>query len=227
MTQLPLPLRLADHAVFASFMPAGNEPLVGVLAAIAAGDADGGCWIWGPAATGKSHLLQAVCARAGEQSAYVPLGTLSEHGPAVLDGLARRRVVCLDDLHTVLGDDAWELALFALCNQLADGAGQLVVATAMPPRASPISLPDLRSRLSRLPIFQVRQLAESDRARALKLRARHRGLDLPDDAARYMLTRSRRDMASLYELLDRLDREALRAQRRITVPFVRETMKRG
>lgn len=226
MTQLPLPLRLADHAVFASFLPAGNEPLVAALETIADGNGDG-AWIWGPAASGKSHLLQAVCERAGEQAAYLPLAALSEHGPAMLDGLARRRIVCLDDLDTVLGQEAWELALFALCNQLADSTGQLLVAAAMAPRAGPILLPDLRSRLARLPAFQLRPLAELDRLRALQLRASHRGLELPAEAARYMLTRNRRDMASLYELLDRLDREALQAQRRLTVPFVREVLKRG
>ena len=30
--------------------------------------------------------------------------------------------------------------------------------------------------------------------------------------------------ASLYELLDKLDHEALRAKRRLTIPFVREVL---
>jgi hypothetical protein len=33
-------------------------------------------------------------------------------------------------------------------------------------------------------------------------------------------------MASLYELLDRLDIAALRAQRRLTIPFVRDSLLR-
>jgi chromosomal replication initiation ATPase DnaA len=33
-------------------------------------------------------------------------------------------------------------------------------------------------------------------------------------------------MASLYRLLDKLDTEALIAQRRLTIPFVREVMQR-
>jgi DnaA family protein len=44
---------------------------------------------------------------------------------------------------------------------------------------------------------------------------------LPDDTAQFLLSRSRRDMASLYGVLDRLDDEALRAQRRLTIPFVK------
>jgi DnaA family protein len=70
-------------------------------------------------------------------------------------------------------------------------------------------------------VFQVHSLDEQERVMALQLRSRHRGLELPDDTARYLLKRSRRDMASLYEVLDRLDKEALRAKRRLTIPFVR------
>jgi len=58
----------------------------------------------------------------------------------------------------------------------------------------------------------------------LQLRAGHRGLDLPDETAQFLLNRSRRDMASLYKLLDTLDDEALRAQRRLTIPFVRDVI---
>ena len=88
MTQLALPLRLADHAVFASFFDRGNESLVATLHDVARGIADGaGCWLWGGAATGKTHLLQAVCESAGDRSVYVPLSMFVEAGPLILDGL--------------------------------------------------------------------------------------------------------------------------------------------
>ncbi len=34
-------------------------------------------------------------------------------------------------------------------------------------------------------------------------------------------------MQSLYELLDKLDLEALRAQRRLTIPFVKDVLESG
>jgi DnaA family protein len=219
-----LPLQLADHAVFASFLAAGNETLVATLNELAAGGTGSGCWLWGAAATGKTHLLQAVCERAGDRSVYVPIALLADSGPQLLDGLAARELVCLDDLDSVAGDGRWEHALFALFNQLADADRSLIVAAASSPRECPIVLADLRSRLSQLPTFHVRPLTEDERVLALQLRARHRGLDLPDDTAKYLLSRNRRDMASLYDLLDRLDREALRAQRRLTIPFVKQVL---
>jgi DnaA family protein len=225
MTQLALPLRLADHAVFSSFFGRGNESLVATLTGVAGGTADGhGCWIWGAAATGKTHLLQAVCESAGDRSVYVPLKMFADAGPLILDGLERRQLVCLDDMDAVAGDADWEEALFALLNQVFDLGGQLVVAASTAPRECPIELADLASRFSRLPVFRVHTLDEAERVEALQLRARHRGLDLPDETANYLLKRSRRDMASLYELLDKLDLEALRAKRRLTVPFVRDVL---
>jgi len=224
MTQLALPLQLADHAVFASYLNSGNEALVATLSRIAADDEGHGCWLWGASATGKTHLLQAVCEAAGDRAAYMPLAMVAEAGPGVLDGLSSRELVCIDDIDKVAGQADWELALFDLCNQIFDAGSQLLVSAASTPRECPIEMADLRSRLARLPVFQIHALGEDERVSALQLRSRHRGLELPDDAARYLLKRSRRDMASLYELLDTLDREALRAKRRLTIPFVREVL---
>ena len=223
MSQLALPLRLADHAVFESFLDTGNETLVAVLTALADGVGDG-CWLWGPPATGKSHLLQAACNRAGDTAVYVPLRALAQAGPAILEGLANRDLICIDDIDCIADDTAWETALFELCNQILDNDRGLIVTSAMSPRECPIGLPDLQSRLVRLPAFQVQTLAETGRMQALQLRARHRGLELPDDTARFLLKRSRRDMGSLYALLDKLDVAALRAKRRLTIPFVKNVI---
>lgn len=223
MSQLALPLRLADHAVFDSYYAGDNAALVAILHDLADGVGQG-CWMWGAATTGKTHLLQAVCDRAGDLSVYVPLNRLADAGPGVLDGLASRDLICIDDIDTVAGDAGWEAALFDLCNRILDAERILIVSATMAPRACPIVLPDLQSRLVRLPIYQVQPLNDDDRVAALQLRAGHRGLDLPGETARYLLNRSRRDMASLYGLLDKLDAAALRAQRRLTIPFVRDVL---
>jgi DnaA family protein len=224
MSQLALPLQLADHAVFASFLDSGNETLVATLCDIAAGGEGHGCWLWGATATGKTHLLQAVCDAAGDRAIYVPLTMLADAGPEILEGLASRDLICIDDVDRVAGDTAWEMALFDLSNQIFDAGAQLIVSASSAPRECLIELADLQSRFAKLPVFQIHVLDEDERISALQLRSRHRGLDLPDDTARYLLKRSRRDMASLYDVLDRLDGEALRAKRRLTIPFVRDVL---
>ncbi len=224
MSQLALPLQLADHAVFASYHACGNESPVAALSSIASGDSEQDCWLWGASSTGKTHLLQAVCEKAGDRAIYLPMSMLKDAAPGVLDGMANRDIVCMDDLDAVLGDADWEAALFDLYNQLFDSGGRIIASAAMAPREAGTGLPDLGSRLSQLAVFRLRSLDEEGTIAALQLRSTHRGLELPDDTAQFLLKRSRRDMASLYELLDRLDAAALQAKRRLTVPFVREVL---
>ena len=224
MTQLVLPIRLADHAVFETFYPDGNEAAVAHLRSITAAAGGHGAWLWGPPASGKTHLLQAVCERAGDQAVYLSFEDPAIADPVLLDGLERRALVCLDDFDAVVGDPDWERAVFALFNAIVDTGGQAVVASVAAPRSCRFVLADLASRAASLPVFQLRALEEAARGPALKLRAKHRGLELPDETLRYLLTHSRRDMASLYRLLDRLDLAALRAQRKLTVPFVRDVI---
>jgi DnaA family protein len=224
LSQLALPLKLQDHAVFESFLPTGNEVLVSFLVDTVKSGCGPGGWIRGAPATGKTHLLQAVCERAGDHAQFLPLSEFRDMQPAILDGLANRRFVCLDDVDAVSRKMDWELGLFRLYNSLLDSAGVLICSAASAPRDCEFGLPDLVSRFSRLPTFSLRSLNQSARIEALQLRARHRGLDLPPESASYLLNRSTRDMASLYELLDKLDAEAMIAQRRLTIPFVKEVL---
>ena len=59
---------------------------------------------------------------------------------------------------------------------------------------------------------------------ALRSRAAQRGLELPEETAEYLLRRMPRDLASLYGVLDKLDEASLMAQRRLTVPFIRDVL---
>ena len=224
MSQLALPLQLQDHAVFESFWPAGNDAPLAYLIDLCAKGSSPGCWIWGAAATGKTHLLQAVCERSGDRSVYIPLGLFIDAGPEALHGLENRQFICLDDIDTVAGDADWEQALFELCNQAQDSGGILVISGEATARECGFDLKDLESRFRRLPPFHLQPLADSDRVKALQLRAKLRGLDLPRETANYLLTHIKRDMASLYALLDKLDLEALKAQRRLTIPFVKTVL---
>ena len=67
-------------------------------------------------------------------------------------------------------------------------------------------------------------LDEAEQQAALQLRARVRGFELPEETPRWLQRRFPRDMRTLYELLDTLDEAALVAQRRLTVPFIREVL---
>jgi DnaA family protein len=60
----------------------------------------------------------------------------------------------------------------------------------------------------------------------MRLRAQQRGLELPAETLDYLMKRMPRDLRSLFELLDELDEASLVAQRRLTVPFIRDALER-
>ena len=107
-------------------------------------------------------------------------------------------------------------------SELAQAAGSPCHST--PPAALPFQLRDLASRLNGGLVLTLQPLDEPERIAALQLRAQLRGLELPDETAQFMLRRLPRDMAHLYNFLDRLDQAALIAQRRLTVRFVKDVL---
>jgi DnaA family protein len=220
MRQLPLGVMLRANAVFANFAPGANAE---ILAALQGAGRDP-VWLWGSRGCGKTHLLQAVCAAAGGPAAYFPLSDRSVP-PAALTGLASCRVICLDDAAAAAGDLSWERALFGLFNEACDSGGRLVFA-ASSPRRLPWRLEDWRSRAGACVIYHVRELDETGRARALELRAAQRGITLPAETLEYLMKRVPRDLPSLLHLLDELDEASLAAQRRLTIPFIRDALEK-
>src|SRR5688500_2798623 len=90
--QLPLGIRLPDSSVFESYFPGRNQPVIDALLALHAAErarAPTCIWIHGAPGTGKTHLLQAVCARAsrdGRTAAYLPLPDVIDLGQELLAG---------------------------------------------------------------------------------------------------------------------------------------------
>lgn len=223
--QLPLNLALRDDATLANYYPGDNGELVQCLAAAGGDGDDRVVYLWGGPGAGKTHLLQAVCREAGRRGqacAYLPLGELAGLCPSLLEALEQLDVVCVDDLQAIAGRADWEEAIFHLFNRCRDRCTRLVLGADASPAGIGLRLADLASRLGGGLIFHVRPLDDGQMVDALQLRARQRGLELPVDVARYLLRHYRRDMISLSSLLERLDHASLAAQRRLTIPFVRQ-----
>ncbi|GMR07985.1 MAG: DnaA regulatory inactivator Hda [Gammaproteobacteria bacterium] len=223
--QLPLQISLSDTATFNNYLPGENLAAVETLKHSRADDSGPCVYLWGPPGCGKSHLLQSLChdyAARGESALYLPLGRYQEYSADILEGLDAMDAVCLDDIHAICGLTEWETAIFHLYNRINDASGRLLVAANAAPAGLGMSLADLASRLSSAVVFHLRQLADEDRQQALRLRAGARGIHMPEEVAAYLLKRCPRDMQSLFDLLDRLDVASLSAQRKLTIPFVRE-----
>jgi len=227
MQQIPLGVRLPDRALFGSFLPAHNAEALTHLQRLARGAAPALTWLCGPPGSGKTHLLQATCAAASEhlRAGYVPLAQVAALGVGVLDGLPQMQCLCVDDIDRVVGQLDWERGVFGLLREMEESDARLVLAAQAPPALLSWALADLGSRCAAAAVLQLRALEEHEQQEALQLRARLRGLELPQETWQWLRKRYPRDMRTLYQLLDTLDEAALSAQRRLTVPFIREVLR--
>jgi DnaA-homolog protein len=229
LKQLPLGVQLGVSLRFETFHAGANAGVIEALKRRASGDSRAPLWVFGPAGAGKSHLLQSGCALAGSEgrtAAYLPLAALASEGPALLEGLDALDLVALDDLDAIAGHPAWERGLFTLFNVLTEHRGRLVLAATAAPASLRFGLADLASRLAASEIHRLQPLSEPEQAEALRRRASHRGLELPEETLGFLTRRAPRDFAILCRMLDQLDTESLAAQRKLTIPFVRDWLAR-
>ena len=229
--QLALNLRLRDASSFENYYVARNreavERLQHAVQSLGGAPHAPASWLylWGEPGTGKTHLLEAACRAAQEQGQaplYVPLAEKAGLTPALLEDAEQVPLVCVDDVDAIAGDAKWEAALFALYEHLRAHGGMLVLAARSSPAAVGLKLADLATRLAAGLVYQLQPLSDAEKIAALRLRAQRRGLTMTEEVANYLLTRFPRDMHSLFALLDKLDSATLAAQRRLTIPFLRE-----
>jgi DnaA-homolog protein len=225
--QLTLPVSLRDDATLDNFLPVpGSEALLGALGQQLEEGGEAIIYLHGGIGSGKSHLLQACCHRAGGGALYLPLADLVGYGPGeVLADVADMRLICLDDLDAVAGMPAWELALFELYNRARETGARLLVAAASAPRVIALDLEDLRSRLSWGVVYRLASCDDEQKKAVLQFRARRRGLTLPDEVASYLVSRAPRGLDPLLGLLDLLDQASLEHKRALSIPFVKQVLK--
>lgn len=222
--QLALPFGFDPDLAFNRFHVGANGEIVDHLKRAANGDGERLIFLWGPHGSGKSHLLNACCQLAAAHArtlAYLPFASFVRHGPYVLDGLEHHDLVCWDDLDELAGLADWEAALFDQFNQLRDNGATLLICAKQPPGQLGIALPDLDTRLGWGLTLKLKALGDDDKLAALQTFAAERGLNLPEPAARFLLTHQARDLPSLRRLVDELDHASLAARSRLTVTFIK------
>lgn len=220
--QLTLGISLGSDLDFENFITGENDATLEAVREAARSAQF--VYLWGDTASGRTHLLHAACraaAAGGRRIALLPCSQAARWEPHVLDGWEMLDLVALDDIEAIAGSGSWERAVFSLYNELRDAGASLLVTARRPPAALESMLPDLQSRLGAMLVYQVHALDDDGRLTALMRKAKTRGMDLPEETGRYLMTRVSRDMRDLVVLLDRLDHASLAQQRKLTIPFVR------
>ena len=221
MKQIALDIGLARAPTLASFCAGPNEAALKHLQLWAGSPTRSPVptYLWGPAASGKTHLLKAVAESLREQGASVGwLDATSVQPPEFSENWA---VVLLDDVHlyTAVQQHA---AFNWFVNSQALQRGVLA-AGAFPPSHLKLR-EDLRTRLAWGHVFQLQVLSEPERRAVLRQAADARGVFLSDEVMDFMLTRFSRDLSSLMQLLEHLDGYALQTKRAITIPLIKSML---
>ncbi|MDE2177466.1 MAG: DnaA regulatory inactivator Hda [Xanthomonadaceae bacterium] len=227
MSQLPLALRFPRPQRFEHFH--AGRANAATLALLRTTTAAAAPWVLlhGPAGSGKTHLLLAACqsaAEAGRRVRYAALGALPAPRAEAIAALAGAELIAIDELDVGAGIRDDEQALFDLYNRGRAEGATLLIAARQPPADLPLVLPDLRSRLGACTRAALRPLDDDERRAVLRERAAARGIELDDGVLDWLFARHARDLGTLTLLLDRIDRAALAARRRVTVPFLRELL---
>lgn len=224
--QIPLGVELPQTATFNAFVGSTNA---GARAAVcnAVTERGGQIYLHGPHATGKTHLLQAVCravAETGQRSAYVPLAQLGRDVSGLVAGMHTLDCLCLDDIGAIAGDRDAEIALVGLIDGVRVHGGRLLLTACYPADELPLALGDLASRLDWGGVYALAEPDDADKEQLLMQRAAQRGMQLPAATARYLLRHGTRDVPGLMAMLAQLDTASLAAQRRLTIPFVKQAL---
>lgn len=206
-------------------------------------------YIWGPAGSGKTHLMRAMVERAlGLGFGVIWLnGQTCQMWDAAMPGAP---TLALIDECERLDAEAQHLAFKLFIESAAAAAARaaaprddapltdaaqeadaddapaplfILAAGSMPSVDLPVR-DDLRTRLGWGLGFSLHPLDEAGLRHALQREASRRGMALGDDVIAYLLTRHDRDLGSLMQLLDRLDRFALAAHRVVTVPLLKQML---
>ncbi len=127
-------------------------------------------------------------------------------------------------MHTAFLQSPWTLGVLRLTDELRARGKSIALAAKQPPERADSVLPDLATRLSAFTVFGLKPLLDPDRRAYLRERAAARGLEMSEDVAALIVSRMDRSIPELLAVVEQLDRAALAAQRRLTLPFVRQTL---
>ena len=220
--QLTFELAGTPPATFESFVTGPNVEAVQTLQSIANHELrETGVVLWGAAGAGKTHLLQAAIEHAAAHG-RAAIFVADPHAHFVMPETTHA-MVAVDRVDAADADA--QARLFTLYNRLAELGGQLLASAAVPPGCMGLR-DDLRTRLGWGLVFEIVPLSDADKPSALAAFAHARGFRLSDEVIDWLLAHGRRDMASLVQTLEALDRHSLALQRPVTVPLLRDWLQR-
>jgi DnaA family protein len=219
LKQIALDLGLETGPSFERFFPGSNQEVLSCLEKTVAEKSPIPVYLWGPESSGKTHLLQSVQTAFNEVNQTI--GWLSSEIDNLQPFHPQWSAIVMDDVH--LYGPALQQHAFAWFIHATQNNTVIVSAGNAPPMNLSLR-DDLRSRMGWGQIYALHPLNDNDCRIAMQKAAKTRGFDLPADVLDYLLLHFSRDLGSLMQLLDMMDKYGLETQRAITIPFINAMM---
>lgn len=225
--QIALPLTFDKQFSFDNFRSGQGDFFTNNLKSLINHDGESLVGVWGGQDSGKTHIINASAHYARQQSRLFQLYDgfqLAESDPEPFDGFANNEMLLIDNLDAVCGHRQWEQKFYQLINACKRGERQLLFTVSANPQFLNCALPDFQSRLSWGLLLQLPVVVEAEIASILKFRAGLLGIDLSKEVIAYLLTRYSRKLSVQMGILRQLDKMSLSANKRVTVPFIKQAL---
>lgn len=173
--------------------------------------------IYGPPASGKTHLTCVWAQRAG--ATCLDMRAFANLNPQEV--FESSKAIIVDQPDTYLGDMAAETFLFHLYNAAKEAGAHILMTMTQPPHQAKFALPDLRSRLCAAPAVPIAPPGDAELAAVLVKMFSDRQIKIPAEVLSYILPRMERSYAAARDLVKRSDKAALAQHKKITIPFMK------
>jgi DnaA family protein len=225
--QIALPLTFDKEFSFNNFLSEQSDFFTSSLQASINQVGESLIGVWGGQDSGKTHLINATASYArlqGSRFEFYDGYQLMECDPSQFDDFANCRILLIDNLDAICGNRQWEQKFYHLINACKRGEMTLLFTVSVNPPFLDCSLADFQSRLSWGLLIQLPLVVDTDIGQVLKFRAELLGIDLSKEVVTYLLTHYSRHLSAQMEILRLVDKMSLSAKKRVTVPFIKQTL---
>lgn len=177
--------------------------------------------VYGPPGCGKSHLASVWQARAAALQLILPLSPPFDLQHAIGDAPA----VVVEDVDRWIGEGEAQRQLFHLYNMMAERRGHVMLTARPAPNLWPMTLADLRSRVTAAPAVAIEPPDEGLITALLMKLFADRQLKVGDDVLMFLLARMDRSFDAARRLVAALDDAALHERRNVTVPLAGDVLR--
>jgi len=198
--QLLLPLGQLGETPVWPFLTLDRQEVLAVLSDLGGSV---GVFLHGPAAVGKTHLLQWLALARGHWNPYLDCAEVSAESLGMDDEpWCSVPLLCLDNVAAWAGDRRGEAWLYRIHNGRQAGGRPTVLAARQAPAEIPWGLPDWASRATSLLPLALKAPDEAGVLAILRQVGARQGVLWPDALLQYLLRHHSRELGSLLVLLD-------------------------